>query len=171
MAQMTPAQKKAQAARRNGLERARLSEDDGAVDAQDPDAQAEPVARRVPTDHRAAQRAANEGKYTGPKARPRPKAFGTDALVVTYEDADWYVNPAPLDNWDDLEETAESEKPMGDASAAKDAVRITKALFFNDPETYAGFKEHIRERYGYVSRNVVFDFINTVREEAESLGN
>ena len=171
MAQMTPAQKKAQAARRNKVERAHLSEDDGAVDAQDTDAQPAPVARRVPTDHRAAQRAANEGRYTGPVARPRPRAFGTDALVVTYEDADWYVNPAPLDNWDDLEETAESDKPMDEVTASKDAVRTLKALFFNDPETYAGFKEHIRERYGYVSRNVVFDFIATVREEAESLGN
>ena len=171
MAQMTPAQKKAQAARRNGLERARVSEDDGAVDVQGEDDQDARVARRFPTDHRAAQRAANEGKYTGPKARPRPKAFGTDALVVTYEDADWYVNPAPLDNWDDLEETAESEKPMDDVTASKDAVRLAKALFFNDADTYAGFKDHIRDRYGYVSRNVVFDFINTVREEAESLGN
>ena len=167
MAQMTPQQKKAQAARRNAAARARVS-DEGAEDAER--ATEGEVYRMEPGDRRRGRRA-EEGQYTGPRARPRAVVYGTEQIVVSFEDREWLIDPSPLDNWEDLEEFADEEEEMDEKRGAREAVSSVRALFGNDPDRWSEFKEHLRDRYGYVSRNLVFEFLTVAREEAENLGN
>lgn len=166
MPQMTPEQKKAAAKRRNAAARARVNDDA----AQDAEQATEGEVYRMPADHRSRAASTQEGQYRGPRARPRAVAFGSESLVITYEGADWVVNPAPLDNWEDLEQL-DGAKEMDEITAARDAVRTLKALFDNDEQRYTEFKDYLRDKYGYVSRNLVFEFVQVVREEAENLGN
>lgn len=170
MAQMTPQQKKSQAARRNAAARARLSEE-GTEGAEDAERATEgEVYRMAPEDRRQGRRA-EAGQYNGPRARPRAVAFGTEQIVVPFEGRDWLIDPSPLDNWDDLEDFADEDAEMDEKRGAREAVSSVRALFGGDPDRWAEFKDHLRDRYGYVSRNLVFEFLAIAREEAESLGN
>lgn len=165
MAQLTPQQKKDAARRRNAAARRELSTADNA--------EAEESTRdeqvyRVPADRKRAQQPARAGEYGGPTARPRFVALGNESIVVEYEGADWLVNPAALDDWEDVENALSETQPKSELQDIYDTIM---RVFEGDHERYLTLKEHLRSIYGYVSANLMIGFVQQVRTEAEKLGN
>lgn len=165
MAQLTPQQKKDAARRRNAAARRELSTADNA--------EAEESTRdeqvyRVPADRKRPQRPAPAGEYGGPAARPRFVALGSESIVIEYEGADWLVNPSALDDWEDVENALNETQPKSELQDIYDTIM---RVFEGDRGRYTDLKEHLRDRYGYVSANLMLGFVDTVRTEAEKLGN
>ena len=50
---------------------------------------------------------------------------------------------------------------------AQEIVSTIKSLLGDDPDRYAGLKQHIRSVHGYVSGNLMLGFIAEVRKVAE----
>lgn len=167
MAQLTPQQKKDAARRRNAAARRELSTADNA--------EAEESTRdeqvyRVPADRKRPQQDQpyRGTGYGGPAARPRFVALGSESIVIEYEGADWLVNPSALDDWEDVENALSETQPKSELQDVYDTIM---RVFEGDRGRYSDLKEHLRDRYGYVSANLMLGFVDTVRTEAEKLGN